>query len=149
MQKHEMNVSGGTMDRPIFNRLMQRVRDRESGGIVVFKSDRFARSLIGAVTTLAELGEHDGAFASATEPQLDYSTPAGRAFLHMLFVFAEFVRATIKESATSQRMAVERGIHISPYNYLGYDTEDGRRCPTVTRSPARSSSGAASARAGA
>jgi site-specific DNA recombinase len=130
IQEPELNVSGGTMDRPIFNRSMQRVRDRVSGGIVVFKSDRFARSLIGAVTTLAELGEHDAAFASATEPQLDYSTPAGRAFLHMLFVFAEFVRATIKESwATSQRMAVERGIHISPYNYLGYDTEDGRLVP--------------------
>lgn len=131
LQEPELNVSGGTMDRPIFNRSMQRVRDGESGGIVVFKSDRFARSLIGAVTTLAELGEHSAAFASATEPQLDYSTPAGRAFLHMLFVFAEFVRATIKESwATSQRMAVERGIHISPYHYLGYDTgEDGRLVP--------------------
>jgi len=131
LQPRELNVSGGTMDRPVFNRLMQRVRDGESGGIVVFKSDRFARSLLGAVVTLAELGQHGAAFASATEPQLDYSTPAGQAFLHMLFVFAEFVRATIKESwATSQRMAVERGIHISPYDYLGYDTgEDGRLAP--------------------
>jgi DNA invertase Pin-like site-specific DNA recombinase len=42
---------------------------------VVYKFDRFARSLLGAITTLAEVGQHDAIFASATEPQLDYSTP--------------------------------------------------------------------------
>jgi DNA invertase Pin-like site-specific DNA recombinase len=131
MHRHELNVSGGTMDRPVFNEIMERVRNRESGGIVVYKTDRFARSLLGAVTTLAELGKHGAAFASVSEPELDYSTPAGQAFLHMLFVFAEFVRATIKESwATSQRMAVERGIHISPTDYLGYEKgDDGRLRP--------------------
>lgn len=132
IRPHELNVSGGTMDRPIFNELMERVRSGESGGIIVYKSDRFARSLLGAVTTLAELGRHNAAFASVTEPQLDYSTPAGQAFLHMLFVFAEFVRATIKESwATSARKAIERGVHISPAPYFGYyKGEDGRLIPS-------------------
>ncbi len=129
---HELNVSGGTMDRPIFNDLMERVRNGESAGIVVYKTDRFARSLLGAVTTLAELGQHKAAFASVTEPQLDYSTPAGQAFLHMLFVFAEFVRATIKESwAISARKAIERGVQISPAPYFGYyKGEDGRLVPS-------------------
>ena len=133
MQSHELNVSGGTMDRPIFNELMERVRSGESSGIVVYKSDRFARSLLGAVTTLAELGQQNAAFASVTEPQLDYSTPAGQAFLHMLFVFAEFVRATIKESwAISARKAVERGVHIAPAAFLGYDKgQDGRLVPNA------------------
>ncbi|HVT00394.1 MAG TPA: recombinase family protein [Solirubrobacterales bacterium] len=130
--EHELNKSGGTMDRPIFNELMERVRNGESSGIVVYKTDRFARSLLGAVTTLAELGQHNAAFASVTEPQLDYSTPAGQAFLHMLFVFAEFVRATIKESwAISARKAIERGVHISPAPYFGYyKREDGRLIPS-------------------
>lgn len=133
MRPHELNVSGGTMDRPIFNECMARVRAGESGGIVVYKSDRFARSLIGAVTTLAELGEHGAAFSSVTEPNLDYSTPAGQAFLHMLFVFAEFLRSTLKESwATSQREAVMRGVHISPAGFLGYNKgPDGRLIPDV------------------
>jgi site-specific DNA recombinase len=132
MAEHELNVSGGTMDRPIFNQLMERVRSGESAGIVVYKTDRFARSLLGAVTTLAELGQYSAAFASVTEPQLDYSTPAGQAFLHMLFVFAEFVRATIKESwAISARKAIERGVHISPAPYFGYlKGEDGRLMPS-------------------
>lgn len=132
MHPHELNVSGGTMDRPVFNELMERVRAGQSAGIVVYKTDRFARSLLGAVTTLAELGQHKAAFASVTEPQLDYSTPAGQAFLHMLFVFAEFVRATIKESwAVSARKAIERGVHISPAPYFGYyKGEDGRLIPS-------------------
>src|SRR4051812_910286 len=48
-----------------------------------------------------------------------------------MFVFAEFVRSTLKEAwAISQRSAIERGIHISPTKYLGYDkADDGRLVP--------------------
>ena len=128
IEPHELNVSGGTMDRPNFNSIMEKIRTGKSGGIVVFKIDRFARSLLGAVTTLAELGEHDAVLASATEPQLDYTTPAGKTFMQMVFVFAENVRANLKESwATAQRSAIERGIHISPNGFLGYDRGDDRR----------------------
>lgn len=133
MQPHELNVSGGTMDRPIFGQIMERIRAGQSGGLVVYKLDRFSRSLLGAVSTLAELGEHDALFASATEPALDYISPAGRAFVQQLFVFAEFTRSTLKESwAISQRHAIERGIHISPNGYLGYDRgPDGRLTPNA------------------
>lgn len=118
---HELNVSGGTMDRPIFNDIMERIRRGESGGIVVYKLDRFARNLLGALNTFAELGEHEAVFASATEPGLDYTTPQGRMFTQMMAVFAEQVRANLKESwATSQRFAIERGIHIAPHAFLGY-----------------------------
>jgi DNA invertase Pin-like site-specific DNA recombinase len=130
MQPHELNVSGGTMDRPIFNRIMERIRGGQAGGIVVFKTDRFARSLLGAITTLAELGKLEAVFASATEPELDYSTPPGRAFLQQMFVFAEFLRGTLKEGwAVAQREATERGIHISPNGYLGLDKMGGRLVP--------------------
>lgn len=128
IQPHELNVSGGTMDRPVFNRVMERIRSGESDGVVVFKLDRFARTLLGAVGTLEELGKNGASFASATEPALDYTTPSGRAFVQQLFVFAEFTRSTLKESwATSQRYAIERGIHISPNGFFGYDSGSDRR----------------------
>lgn len=132
IQPHELNRSGGTMDRPVFNEIMDRVREGKSGGIVVYKTDRFARTLQGAVSTLAELGEHRAAFASVSEPGLDYATPSGRAFLHMLFVFAEFIRSSLKESwAIAARSAIERGIHIAPNGYFGYDKDPktGRLVP--------------------
>lgn len=128
---HELNVSGGTMDRPVFNTIMERIRTGQSGGLVVFKTDRFARTLVGALNTLAEIGKRDGTFVSTSEPQLDYSTTSGRAFLHMLFVFAEMVRDGLTESwYESQKHATERGIHISPSTFLGYDKgDDGRLVP--------------------
>jgi site-specific DNA recombinase len=129
IQPHELNVSGGTMDRPVFNQIMERIRNGQSGGFVVYRCDRFARTLLGALQTLAEIGEHGAEFASATEPTLDYSTPAGRAFLQQMFVFAEFLRSTLKESwAEGNRYKVEqKGIHISPTVAAGYDKgPDGR-----------------------
>ncbi|MCW3027621.1 MAG: recombinase family protein, partial [Solirubrobacterales bacterium] len=39
----ELDVSGGRMDRPVFDRIMARVRAGETGGVVVAKLDRFAR----------------------------------------------------------------------------------------------------------
>lgn len=133
VQPHELNVSGGTMDRPVFNRIMERIRAGESGGVVVYKTDRFARTLVGAVNTLAEIGAHGAAFASATEPSLDYTTPGGKAFLQTMFVFAEFVRSSLKESwAVAQRSAVDRGVHIAPNGFLGYvKGPDGRLVPNA------------------
>src|SRR3954466_6122163 len=52
LHEPEENVSGGTMDRPVFNRLMERIRAKESGGLVVYKLDRFARTLVGGLVTL-------------------------------------------------------------------------------------------------
>lgn len=122
MLRDELNVSGGTMDRPVFNEIIEGVHSGKYGGLVVYKLDRFSRSLLGAIGTLTDLGEHGAVFASASEPTLDYSTPSGRAFMQQMFVFAEFTRATLKESwHTTQRYAVERGVHISPNGYLGYD----------------------------
>ena len=51
VEPHELNVSGGTMDRPVFNSIMEKIRTGKSEGIVVYKLDRFARSLLGAITT--------------------------------------------------------------------------------------------------
>jgi site-specific DNA recombinase len=129
MQPHELNVSGGTMDRPVFNQIMERIRAGESGGVVVYRCDRFARTLLGALETLAEIGHHGAEFASATEPTLDYSSPAGRAFMQQMFVFAEFLRSTLKEGwAEGNRYKVERdGIHISPTVPAGYDKGPDKR----------------------
>jgi site-specific DNA recombinase len=128
IQPHELNVSGGTMSRPVFGVILDRIRSGQSGGFVVYKLDRFARTVLGALNTLEELGRHHATFASVSEPQLDYATPAGRAFVQQLFVFAEFTRSTLKESwAVAQRHAIERGIHISPNGYLGYDKGTDRR----------------------
>jgi DNA invertase Pin-like site-specific DNA recombinase len=128
LHEPEENVSGGTMNRPIFNTIMDRIRSGESGGMVVYKLDRFARNLIGGYQALAEIAALNALFVSASEPQFDFSTPSGRMILQQHLMFAEYWREISKESwANSVTHAVGRGIHPGPYGAYGYDrTESGR-----------------------
>src|SRR5947199_8111601 len=51
----DLDQSGGTMDRPEFNRALARIQAGDSGGIIVARIDRFARTLQGALNTLQEI----------------------------------------------------------------------------------------------
>jgi site-specific DNA recombinase len=124
----EENVSGATMDRPVFNRIMARIRAKHSGGIVVYKLDRFARTLVGGLTTLTELTERRALFASATEPLFDFTTADGRIFLQINLMMAEYFRERTKESwQSSLEHAVSRGVHIAPDVPYGYSKDASKR----------------------
>ena len=132
----EENVSGATMDRPVFNAIMRRIRARESGGIVVYKLDRFARTLVGGLTTLGELTDQRALFASATEPLFDFTTADGRIFLQINLMMAEYFRERTKESwETSLTHAVGRGVHIAPDIPYGYVKGDDKRLVPDARAP--------------
>jgi DNA invertase Pin-like site-specific DNA recombinase len=132
----EENASGATMDRPVFNRIMRRIRARESGGIVVYKLDRFARTLVGGLTTLTELTDHRALFASATEPLFDFTTADGRIFLQINLMMAEYFRERAKESwETSLTHAVGRGVHIAPDVPYGYVKNEAKRLVPDGRAP--------------
>lgn len=69
----------------------------QSGDIVmVTRIDRLARSIADLAAIVAELTKK-GVTLKATEQPIDTSSPAGRAFLQMLGVFAEFETAIRKE----------------------------------------------------
>ncbi len=69
---------------------------REGDTLLVTRIDRLARSLIDLEGIVAQL-RAKGAFLRATEQPIDTATPAGRAFLQMLGVFAEFETAIRRE----------------------------------------------------
>ena len=64
--------------------------------MLVWKLDRWGRSLVDLVTTLKELSGLDVGFISLTEA-LDLTTPTGRAMTGLLAVFAEFEREILRE----------------------------------------------------
>jgi putative DNA-invertase from lambdoid prophage Rac len=64
--------------------------------IIVWRLDRWGRSLADLVTTLKELSEIDVGFVSLKEA-IDLTTPSGRALAGMLAVFAEFERDILRE----------------------------------------------------
>jgi site-specific DNA recombinase len=123
----ELDVSGGTMSRPIFDRIMRRIAGGESNGVIVAKLDRFARTLVGALGTLEEFERHGAVFVSVAE-NLDLSTPMGKAFLRILLVFAELERDRISESwSTATSNAITRGIHIAKFTPVGYEKGADKR----------------------
>ena len=75
---------------------MEAARRREIDVVVVWRLDRWGRSVTDLLATLQEL-EHLGVgFVSLTEA-LDLTTPAGRAMAALLAVFAAFEREILGE----------------------------------------------------
>ena len=104
--------SGAKDRRPQLDRLMGDARKRRIDGILVWKLDRFGRSLKSLVTTLEELRALGIQFVSYTE-NLDFSTPAGRAMANLIGVFAEFERDLIRERVKAGiQNAKSKGIRV-------------------------------------
>ena len=90
------DVGSGASDRPQREQLLQAARRRELDAILVWRLDRWGRSLADLVVTLKELAELGVGFVSLTEA-LDLTTPTGRALAGLLAVFAEFEREILRE----------------------------------------------------
>jgi DNA invertase Pin-like site-specific DNA recombinase len=90
------DVGSGAKQRPAREALLRAARRREVDVVVVWRLDRWGRSLPDLVVTLRELIELGVGFVSLTEA-LDLTTPTGRAMAGMLAVFAEFEREVLRE----------------------------------------------------
>jgi putative DNA-invertase from lambdoid prophage Rac len=89
-------VGSGVVERKARQQLMEAARRREIDVVLVWRLDRWGRSVTDLLATLQEL-EHLGVgFVSVTEA-LDLTTPAGRAMAGLLAVFAAFEREIIAE----------------------------------------------------
>src|SRR5438270_4617610 len=89
-------VGSGAVQRQSREQLMEAARRREIDVVLVWRLDRWGRSVTDLLATLQEL-EHLGVgFASLTEA-LDLTTPAGRAMAGLLAIFAEFEREILRE----------------------------------------------------
>ena len=89
------HMTGVKSKRPELDRLMDAARKRQVDIVIVWKLDRFGRSLKHLVTALDELGGLGVGFVSYTE-SIDLSTATGRSMLHIIGAMAEFERALIQ-----------------------------------------------------
>jgi len=90
------DVGSGSKERPGRESLLMAARRREIDVIVVWRLDRWGRSVADLMTTLRELLDLGVGFVSLTEA-LDLTTPTGRAMAGMLAIFAEFEREILRE----------------------------------------------------
>jgi DNA invertase Pin-like site-specific DNA recombinase len=89
-------IGSGAVERELREKLMYAARRREIDVVLVWRLDRWGRSLADLVVTLKELSELGVGFASLTEA-LDLTTPTGRAMAGLLSVFAEFEHEILRE----------------------------------------------------
>lgn len=89
-------VGSGAAERELREKLLAAARRREIDVVLVWRLDRWGRSLVDLVVTLKELAELGVAFVSLTEA-LDLTTPTGRAMAGLLSVFAEFEHEILRE----------------------------------------------------
>src|SRR6266849_9861955 len=89
-------VGSGARARRQRDQLMRAARRRELDAIVVWRLDRWGRSVVDLVSTLHELQELGVGFISLHEA-LDFTTPTGRAMAGLLAIFAQFEREILRE----------------------------------------------------
>src|ERR1700751_2351213 len=92
----DLGISGTKEKRPELDRLMAEAHRRRFDAVIVWKFDRFARSvshLLRALETFQALGIH---FVSLSE-SLDTSTPTGKMVFTVLGAVAELERSLIVE----------------------------------------------------
>jgi site-specific DNA recombinase len=116
----ELDESGGKLERPKLQEALARIERGESGGIIVAKLDRFARSVAGAAQALERV-EAAGGVLVAVDLGMDTSTSAGRLMRNVLMSLAEFELDRFRESwSTAQAHAVARGVHVASRTPTGY-----------------------------
>ena len=89
-------VGSGASQRELRQTLIAAARRREIDVVLVWRLDRWGRSVADLLGTLQELQHLGVGFVSLTEA-LDLTTPTGRAMAGLLAVFAEFEREILRE----------------------------------------------------
>jgi DNA invertase Pin-like site-specific DNA recombinase len=89
-------MTGSKDSRPALNRLMFDASRRKFDAVLVWKLDRFGRSLRHLVNAIAELEAIGVSFISFRD-NLDLTTPSGRLMFQIIGAMAEFERALIQE----------------------------------------------------
>ena len=89
-------VNSGAAKREAREKVLEAARRRQIDVVLVWRLDRWGRSVTDLLATLQELENLGVGFVSLTEA-LDLTTAAGRAMAAMLAVFAAFEREILQE----------------------------------------------------
>ena len=90
--------SGSKTERPALKRCMAAARKRQIDCVVVWKLDRWGRTMLHAIESIQDLAAHGVRWVAITQGLDTHQTnPMARAMLGMLAVFAEFERDILRE----------------------------------------------------
>lgn len=108
----DRGISGAAIRRPELDRMMEDAWRGRFNAVLVWKFDRFARSVSHLVSALETLRNEKVDFISLTE-SIDTSTPAGKMVFTVLGAVAELERSLIGERVKAGlREARKKGIAL-------------------------------------
>lgn len=93
---YEDKATGTNTQRPEFQRMLKDARSRKFDTLLIWKFDRFARSLKDLIVHLQELTDI-GVSLISLKDQVDLGTSAGMLMLHIIGAFGEFEASIIRE----------------------------------------------------
>jgi len=116
--------SGGTLERPALQRLLDDIRRSKVDVAVVYKIDRLTRSLLDFAKIVEVFDAHGVSFVSVTQA-FNTATSMGRLTLNVLLSFAQFEREVTGERIRDKIAASKKkGMWMGGYPPLGYDVKD-------------------------
>ena len=114
-------ISGGTLDRPAVQRLLNDIEEGRIQMIVVYKIDRLTRSLADFAKLVDRFDAAGCSFVSVTQA-FNTASSMGRLTLNVLLSFAQFEREVTAERIRDKIAASKkRGLWMGGVPPLGYD----------------------------
>ena len=115
--------SGGSLERPALQRLLEDIDHARLDCVVVYKVDRLSRSLLDFARLIDRFEQRSVSFVSVTQ-QFNTTTSLGRLTLNILLSFAQFERELIGERTRDKLSAARRkGKWIGGTPVLGFDVD--------------------------
>jgi len=94
----DQGYSGSKASRPALDRLMAAAADRQMDVVLVWKLDRFGRSVVHLTQSIARLDSYKVRFVATSQGiDTDQGNSGGRLLLNILASVAEFEREIIRE----------------------------------------------------
>ena len=111
---YQDQISGAKANRPGLDKLMCDARQRRFDVVLVWKLDRFGRSLVHCVSGVQELASLGVRFIATSQGlDTDESNPASKLLMHILAAVAQFERELIRERTVAGiRVAQANGKHV-------------------------------------
>lgn len=114
-------LSGGTMERPALQQMLNDMAHGLINTVVVYKVDRLSRSILDFHNMMKEFEKYNCNFVSITQA-FDTSTSMGKLTLNMLLSFAQFEREVASERVRDKiRASKAKGMWMGGVPPLGYD----------------------------
>lgn len=119
----DLDQSGGKLNRPGLDAMLDRIEAGDTGGVVVAKLDRLSRLGVGDALKLVERITDGGGTIAALDLGIDPTTPFGEFGMTIMLAMARMERRRLSDSwDVAKERAMDRGVKIGPTPF-GYVRE--------------------------